>query len=85
MGDKRISKRTLDNGETVWHHPPCDEHPEGKQVLHRESSSVRDRLDAQLAENKRRHAEIKDAHTESIDAKKSKQQEKGLPAEKSPI
>lgn len=85
MGEKRISKRTLDSGEQVIHHPPDDQHPEGKMVLVRTGSPLRERLDAALEDNQTRHAEIHQAHADRIEAKKVAQFDRGLPSEKSPI
>lgn len=83
MGDKRVSIRTLPSGEKVHHHPPDDKHPEGKMVLIRETSPLRDRLEAALEDNQRRHEDLQAKHTERIEAKKAEQAAKGLPPEKS--
>lgn len=83
MGDKRISTRTLPSGERVHHFPPDEQHPEGKMVLLRETSPLRDRLEAQLEDNQRRHEALQAVHMERIEAKKSDQAAKGLPPEKS--
>jgi hypothetical protein len=83
MGEKRPSIRTLPSGERVTHHPPDEAHPEGKQVLIRDGSALKDRLDAQLAENKRRHEELKATHADRVETKRADQADKGLPPEKS--
>lgn len=85
MGDKRISVRTLPSGEKVWHHPPDAAHPEGKMVLIREHSPLRERLHAAREENRRRHHELKRHHTHRIAHKRSAQIAKGTPPEKSPV
>lgn len=85
MGDKRPSVRTLPSGEKVMHHPPCEEHPEGKLVLIRDCSPLRDKLDEMLGDHQERHDELKAIHGQRIAAKQAVQQAKGLPAEKSPI
>jgi hypothetical protein len=85
MGDKRPSIRTLDSGEKVTHFPADDAHPEGKMVLIRETSPLKDRLDAQLEENQRRHEAIKQDHLDRIAVKRADQQGKGLPPEKSHV
>lgn len=54
-------------------------------VLQRESSPLRDRLDASLEENQTRHEEIKAVFAENINLKKASQSEKGLPPEKSAV
>lgn len=83
MGEKRASIRTLDSGEKVRHFPPDDQHPEGKMVLLRETSPLRDRLEAALEDNQRRHEALQAAHMERIETKKADQAAKGLPPEKS--
>lgn len=85
MGDKRVSKRTLDSGETVLHHPPSEEYPNGKQVLLPQGSPLRDRLDSRLVENQARHDEMQQALLDNIEIKKAAQEEKGLPPEKSAL
>lgn len=85
MGEQRISKRTLGSGEQVLHHPPDDAHPDGKQVLIREGSPLKDRLDASLADNQAAHQELMAAHTERIEVKKASQAAQGLPPDKSAI
>lgn len=85
MGEKRVSVRTLPGGERVYHYPPDPEHPEGRQVLLRDSSPVRQRLDALRPEHQRRQAELNDAHLARVRVKRARQRHKGLPSEKSPI
>lgn len=85
MGDKRVSKRTLDSGETVLHHPPDDAHPDGKMVLTDRVSPLKERMDAALEENQRRHEEITQGHLDRIETKRTLQIEKGLPPEKSAV
>lgn len=85
MGDKRPSIRTLPSGERCHHHPADDQHPEGKLVLIKDCSALRDKLNDMYGEHKERHAELKAAHTERIEIKRAHQRRKGLPAEKSPI
>jgi methylphosphotriester-DNA--protein-cysteine methyltransferase len=85
VGDKRISKRTLDSGETVLHHPPDEAHPEGKQVLTDRVSPLKERLEAALEDNQRRHQEIGQVHLDRIEVKRAAQAEKGLPPEKSAV
>lgn len=85
MGDKRISTRTLPDGTKCVHHPPDDEHPEGKLTLIREGSTLKDRLDAQLEENQMRHSTIQQVHLDRIEAKKANQRAKGMPPEKSVV
>lgn len=85
MGDKRISVRTLPSGERVFHHPPDAAHPEGKQVLIRGTSPLRERLHARHDEHRRRHHELHHAHTHRINHKRSAGAAKGLPSEKSPV
>lgn len=85
MGDKRPSVRTLDSGEKVTHFPADDVHPDGKMVLIRETSPLKERLDAQLEENQRRHEAIKQDHLDRIAVKRADQQGKGLPPEKSHV
>lgn len=85
MGEKRVSTRTLPSGEKVQHHPPDEAHPEGKMTLIRESSSLRDLLDASVGEDQARLRELEDQRLEVIAAKRADQSAKGLPPEKSPI
>jgi hypothetical protein len=83
MGDKRVSIRTLPSGERVRHFPPDKEHPEGRMNLIQDTSPLRDKLDAAQEDNERRHQELQAVHRERIEAKKQRQQERGLPPEKS--
>jgi hypothetical protein len=83
MGNKRSSTRTLPDGYSVRHSPPDAEHPEGRMDLIRDRSPLRERLDAALEDNQRRHAELKARHTERVEFKKVAQRAKGLPPEKS--
>lgn len=48
-------------------------------------SVLKARLEEQLEENQRRHEEIKAGHLDRIEVKKARQQDKGLPSEKSPV
>lgn len=82
MGEKRPSIRTLPSGERVTHHPADEVHPDGKMVLIRDGSPLKDRLDANLAENKRRHEELKASHADRVETKRADQQDKGLAPEK---
>lgn len=79
MGTKRISIRTLPDGSKVKHHPPDEQHPDGKLVLIRETSPLRDRLEAQMEDNERRHRQLKDRQARRLQAKKDRQQNKGRP------
>ena len=85
MGEKRVSIRTLPSGERVRHSPPEAQHPQGRMYLIRDSSPLRDMLDAQLEQDKARHEELKAVHAERIAVKKQMQQAKGLSPEKSVI
>lgn len=85
MGEKRVSIRTLPSGERVNHFPPDERHPEGKQVLIRDGSPLKDRLIARRSHRKLRHGAIHQGHIDRIKVKVASQKAKGLPAEKSPI
>lgn len=85
MGDKRVSKRTLSDGLTALHYPPDDQHPEGKLVLLRDSSPVRDHLNERHEHHQARHEDLKATHTGRTEVKIARGQAKGLPHEKSPI
>lgn len=85
MGEKRVSTRTLPTGEKVLHHPPTDDHPEGKMTLIREGSSLRDQLNASLPDEQARMAELQAAQEAAVEAKRTDQLAKGLPPEKSAI
>lgn len=84
MGNQKISKRTLDSGEQVIHHPPDDAHPEGKQVLVAHSA-LRDKLNSQVFDNQSAQADLIAVHQERIAAKIADQRDKGLPPDKSSI
>ena len=85
MGNKRPSTRTLPSGEKVRSLPPSPGHPEGHEVLIRDSSPLRERLDARKEDNQRRHAVLAARHAERVEVKRAAQAEKGLAPEKSPI
>jgi len=85
MGDKRISIRTLPDGSKVRHHPPDAAHPEGKMVLVRDRSPLREKLAANHHHNRRRHAELQQDHHDRAEFKRAQQRANGVPAEKSPI
>lgn len=76
MGAKQVSIRTLPSGEKVRHYP------DGKQVLIRERSPLRDRLNARLPFAKARHAELKAKHQHRVAAKRSRALSRGMPPEK---
>lgn len=83
MGNQRVSVRTLSDGYRVRHHPPSKAHPDGHETLIHDHSPLRERLSANLDDNKRRHEALKAKHTERIQVKRDAQDEKGLPPEKS--
>jgi hypothetical protein len=82
MGDKKVTIRTLPSGERVYHHPPDRLHPEGRQVLIRERSPLRDRLDARQPIDKARHAELKAHHQGKAATKRNRALSRGMPPEK---
>ncbi len=67
------------------HHPPDDAHPGGRMNLIRETSPLREQLEASLSENRARHQALTQALLDRIDVKKVAQDDKGLPPEKSAI
>ena len=77
MGDKKVSIRTLPDGSKVYHHP------DGKQFLIRESSPLRDKLNARVDLDRTRHAALKLAHRTKALAKSWRQRDRGVPPEKS--
>lgn len=85
MGDKRPSVRTLETGEKVTHYPADDAHPDGKMVLLRDTSVLKERLEAELEEKQRRHEAIKQDHLDRVEVKRADQRAKGLPPEKSHV
>lgn len=85
MGEKRVSIRTLDNGTVVRHHPPDDEHPEGRMDLIRETSPLREELTSRRDDNKARMEEMRAVFEQRIATKKAAQIAKGLPPEKSAL
>lgn len=85
MGDKRVSTRTLPSGETCLHHPPDDQHPDGKLVLVRDCSPLRDKINDTRDEKKSRHDDLNAVHEVRINNKLARHKAKGLPPEKSPI
>jgi len=81
MGQRRKSTRTLPNGDQVVHHPPTDQHPDGQQVLIRNSSPLRDRLTALRPAHQAQHRDLHVLHHRQVAIKKHRQ--RGLPNEKS--
>lgn len=49
MGAKKITTRTLETGEQVYHHPANDEFPDGREVLV-PTRTIADRLAARQEE-----------------------------------
>lgn len=72
MGDKRVSIRTLPSGVKVRHHPPTDTHPEGRMVLVRETSALKERLTAALADNLAAHDKLKERAAARLKAKQDR-------------
>ena len=58
MGKKRVSVKTLSDGTKVTHHPPDDQHPEGRMVLIPEDKIAQRLLD----KRKSIHDGISDIH-----------------------
>lgn len=72
MGDKRVSIRTLPTGEKVKHHPPTDTHPEGRMVLIMETSPLKERLTAALADNQAAQKQLKERAAARLKAKQDR-------------
>jgi hypothetical protein len=82
MGAKKVTIRTLPDGSKVYHHPPDRLHLDGKQVLIRERSPLRDRLNHRLPFDRARHAELKAKHKNKVVAKRQRALSRGMPPEK---
>lgn len=71
MGDKRPSVRTLPDGYRVTHHPPDEAHPDGKMVLLRGQSRLRQRMREAHPEHRKAHKQLADRHTELVERKRA--------------
>jgi hypothetical protein len=76
MGDKRISIRTLPTGEKVEHHP------DGRQVLIRDSSPLKVRHADMLGRHREHQRTLREGHQRRVDTKRELQRRGGIPAEK---
>lgn len=71
MGATRVSTRTLPDGYRVFHHPPDDRHPEGKQVLCPGQSRAREKLLAIEEDNKAASAAKRHHHQRKVHRKRA--------------
>lgn len=76
----------LDSGEKIIQNPPDDQHPDGKKILIKESSPMRDKLNGLLEDHKAQHAEIHQGNRDRLVAKQEKQAAyPAVPPEKRPV
>ena len=83
MGKTRITRRTLPGGEHVLHHPPDDEHPEGKMVLCTpETNGLQQHFDCCRDDNQAKMDALRQAHQASVAALREAHDKGGVPGSK---
>lgn len=78
-----LTTKTLPTGETVIDHPPCEEFPQGRQVLARGEGLLRSRLNATQGDACAAHAELRQRQLDTL--RKAQEALADVPPEKRPI
>lgn len=82
MGKKRVSVRTTKDGIRARHYPPDETHPDGRLVMLRDTSPLREMLKSGRHAAHIQLMQLRDRHRQRIVFKKAKLTQDGIPSDK---